>query len=113
LGLLRDLNLFFKKDLREKVTFNRPLCTTRGGLAPQILVGFLLKKIQMAPKKKICCKNEIADLKKGHDAEGPPIALGAPNLEEPRGIFPTSLYGQAAPVYNNKNNVSDVMMNLL
>jgi hypothetical protein len=35
--------------------------------------------------------------KKGHDAEGPPIALGAPNLEGPRGIFPTSLYGQSTP----------------
>jgi hypothetical protein len=33
---------------------------------------------------------------------GPPIALGAPNLEGPRGIFPTSLYGQSAPVgYHN------------
>jgi hypothetical protein len=30
---------------------------------------------------------------------GPPIALGAPKLEGPRGIFPTSLYGQSAPVH--------------
>jgi hypothetical protein len=36
--------------------------------------------------------------KKGYDAGGPPIALGAPKLEGPRGIFPTSLYGQSAPV---------------
>jgi hypothetical protein len=53
---------------------------TRGGLAPQILVGFFFK----GPPKKNCCKNEIAELKKkyfhkskkkkGHDAEGPPIA---------------------------------------
>jgi hypothetical protein len=57
--------------------------------------------------QKNCCKNEIADLKKkiiskkkkkGHDAERPPIALGTPNLEGPRGILPTSLYGQSAPV---------------
>jgi hypothetical protein len=70
--------------------------------------------------EKNCCKNEIADLKKkknknkkirtlkgycrrpteissNHDAEGPPIALGAPNLEGPSGIFPTSLYGRSAP----------------
>jgi hypothetical protein len=52
------------------------------------------------PKQKIStnyAKNAIIS-KKGYDAEGPPIALGAPNLEGPRGIFPTSLYGQSAPV---------------
>jgi hypothetical protein len=40
--------------------------------------------------------------KKGHDAEGPPIALGAPKLEGPRGIFPTSLYGQSAPEWRGE-----------
>jgi hypothetical protein len=52
------------------------------------------------PQKRNCWPKKQADLKKkkkGHDAEGPPIALGAPNLEGSRGIFPTSLYGQSAP----------------
>jgi hypothetical protein len=31
---------------------------------------------------------------------GPPIVLGAPKLEGPRGIFPTSLYGHSAPAFN-------------
>jgi hypothetical protein len=83
----------------------------RGGLAPQILVGFKKKKKKIAAKTKLLPpKQEIstnqADLKKkkGHDAEGPPIALGAPKLEGPRGIFPTSLYGQSAPEYKDEVN---------
>jgi hypothetical protein len=75
-------------------------------LAPQILVGFFFqgapkkKKIADLKKKKVNSKGLLpppkqeistdqADLKKGHDAEGPPIALGAPKPEGPRGIFPT------------------------
>jgi hypothetical protein len=49
------------------------------------------------PKQKISTNQADQKKKKGHDAEGPPIALGGPNLEGPRGIFPTSLYGQSAP----------------
>jgi hypothetical protein len=39
--------------------------TDRGGLAPQILVGFFFKGPQK--KKKNCCQNKIAEQKKkGH-----------------------------------------------
>jgi hypothetical protein len=45
--------------------------------------------------------NQTGLKKKGHDAKGPPIALGAPDClrgpqsRGPRGIFPSSLYGQS------------------
>jgi hypothetical protein len=65
------------------------------------------KKIADLKKKKVNSKGLLpppkqeistdqADLKKGHDAEGPPIALGAPkpegppNLRGPVGFFPPS-----------------------
>jgi hypothetical protein len=37
---------------------------------------------------------------KGHDAEGPPIALGAPKLERPRGFFPPR-YMASPPLYTD------------
>jgi hypothetical protein len=46
-------------------------------------------------------KGAIAAALTGNDAGGPPITLGAPKLEGPRGIFPTSLYGQSAPAHLN------------
>jgi hypothetical protein len=52
------------------------------------------------PNQKISTNQaDLKKKKKNLDAEGPPIALGAPNLEGPRGIFPTSLYGQSASAH--------------
>jgi hypothetical protein len=58
------------------------------------------------PKQEISTNQADLKKKKGHSAEGPPIALGAPNLEGPCGIFPTSLYGQSAPVHVHRFYIS-------
>jgi hypothetical protein len=58
----------------------------QGGLALQILVGFFFKG-PPKNKKKFAAKTKMLTLKKKKKA---------PKLEGPRGIFPTSLYGQSA-----------------
>jgi hypothetical protein len=65
---------------------------TRGGLAPQILVGFFFIPFHCRCPNRKFPQIKLIKKKKGHDAGGPPIALGAPKLEGARGIFPTSLY---------------------
>jgi hypothetical protein len=49
----------------------------------------------------------------GHDGEGPLIALGAPKLEGPRRMFPTSLYGQYAPGYCRDQNLRPYVVAVL